>query len=83
MQCTEINKTLSNEFFDLPHYLLGDPPTTNIHRFGEMSIEVFIFIFIALFQLFFNKHLINKLNKLQQVTTTTGNYRKNFLSRHP
>ena len=36
--------TLGNEIIDIPHYLFNNAPTTFSQRFGEVIIEISIFV---------------------------------------
>ena len=50
--------TLSNEIFDLPHYLLGDEPTSFAQRKGEVLFELLEYsTVIALSLLYFRRKL--------------------------
>jgi hypothetical protein len=44
--------TIANEVFDLPHYVLGDEPTTYSQRKGEVIFELFIY-FVVIFSSFY------------------------------
>lgn len=51
--------TITNEFLDLPHFLLGDTATTWNQRSGEICIEIIIFIAVVSLEVF----LFMKLNR--------------------
>jgi hypothetical protein len=42
-----LSLTVCNEVLDLPHYLLGDAPTSLGQRTGEMAIELSIFVVVV------------------------------------
>jgi hypothetical protein len=51
--------TITNEFLDLPHLLLGDTATTWNQRSGEICIEIAIFIAVVSLEVY----LFMKLNR--------------------
>jgi len=57
--------TVCNEVLDLPHYLLGDSPTSLGQRTGEMSIELFIFIVVVTVELVLISSLLKRIRILE------------------
>lgn len=53
--------TLLNEEFDLPHYLLGDPPVSIGHRRGEMFVEFTFFFLVIIIFLYLHNRLLRKI----------------------
>ena len=69
--------TLANEVFDLPHYILGDEPTTYPQRKGEIIFELFIYavvIFAAYF--YFRKKIEKEIKILEGFIPICANCKK-------
>jgi hypothetical protein len=57
--------TVTNEVFDLPHFLMGDQATTWDQRSGEMVIEVTFFILIVGLESVLFWRLFNRIRILE------------------
>jgi hypothetical protein len=57
--------TLLNEFVDLPHLLLGDPPIAPIQRRGEIILEIVFAIFICWLEIWFVQKLRRDIRILE------------------
>ena len=68
--------TLLNEVIDLPHYLLGDPPTSSLHRIGEMSIEVFFALLVFGLEILFIQKLRKDIRILEGLLPICANCKK-------
>lgn len=72
-----VSLTISNEILDLPHYLLGDAPTTYPQRKGEVIIEVltyFIVIFSSYY--YFRKKIEKEIKILEGFIPICANCKK-------
>ena len=57
--------TFTNEFLDLPHFLLGDRATTWGQRNGEICIELLIFIAVISLEVYLFKKLVQRIKILE------------------
>ena len=56
--------TIANEVLDLPHYILGDEPTTFSQRKGEALFELFIYFIVIFFSFYYFRKKIEKEIKI-------------------
>jgi hypothetical protein len=68
--------TATNEFFDLPHLLLGDQPTTWDQRSGEIAIEVIIFVSVITLEIYLFRTLIRRIKILEGFLPICANCKK-------
>jgi len=68
--------TFSNELLDFPHLLFGDQATSFSQRMGEVTIEIFIFIIVAIVQIFILKNLFKRIKILEGFLPTCANCKK-------
>ncbi|MDR4499219.1 MAG: hypothetical protein MRK02_15075 [Candidatus Scalindua sp.] len=68
--------TFSNELFDFPHLIFGDQATSISQRIGEVIIEIFIFIMVAIIQIFILKKLFKRIKILEGFLSTCSNCKK-------
>ena len=69
--------TITNEILDLPHYILGDTPTTFPQRKGEIIFELAIY-FIVIFSAFyyFKKKIEKEIKILEGFIPMCANCKK-------
>jgi len=68
--------TLANEYFDVPHYVLGDAPTTPNQRYGEMLMESIVFVDILIVEYFIMLNLIKRIKMLEGLLPICANCHK-------
>jgi len=69
--------TISNEIFDLPHYLLGDEPTSFAQRKGEVLFELLEYsTIIAVSLMYFRKRLEKEIKILEGFIPICANCKK-------
>jgi len=68
--------TLGNEIIDIPHYILNDAPTSYSQRLGEISIELFIFLIVMVFQIFLFRRLYTQIRLLEGFISICANCKK-------
>jgi len=68
--------TLLNEVIDMPHYILGDPPTSSLHRIGEMSIEIFFALLVFGLEILFIQKLRREIRILEGLLPICANCKK-------
>jgi hypothetical protein len=68
--------TFLNEMIDLPHYLLGDAPTSVTQRMGEMFIELFVFVVIVSLEGLLVNHLLKRIRILEGFLPICANCKK-------
>lgn len=56
---------IADEALDLPHYLLGDPPTSRSQRYGEIAIEIFVAAFFIGLEIAFIQKLRREIKVLE------------------
>jgi len=57
--------TFANEVLDLPHFVLGDMPTTWGQRSGEIAIELIIFMAVVTLEICLFRKLIDRIKILE------------------
>jgi len=68
--------TLLNEVIDMPHYILGDPATSSLHRVGEMSIEIFFALLVFGLEVLFIQKLRREIKILEGLLPICANCKK-------
>jgi hypothetical protein len=68
--------TLLNEVIDMPHYILSDPPTSSLHRIGEMSIEIFFALLVFGLEILFIQKLRREIRILEGLLPICANCKK-------
>jgi hypothetical protein len=68
--------TICNEIFDLPHYLLGDKPTSFDQRTGEVIIELAILTIIMIIEIVLIKKLYHRIRILEGFLPICANCKK-------
>ena len=69
--------TMANEVLDLPHYILGDEPTTYPQRRGEMIFELLIYFIVILSSYYyFRKKLEKEIKILEGFIPMCANCKK-------
>jgi hypothetical protein len=68
--------TICNEIFDLPHYLLGDKPTSFDQRTGEVIIELAILTIIMIIEIVLTKKLYHRIKILEGFLPICANCKK-------
>jgi hypothetical protein len=68
--------TICNEIFDLPHYLLGDKPTSFNQRTGEVIIELAILTIIMIIEIVLIKKLYHRIRILEGFLPICANCKK-------
>jgi hypothetical protein len=69
--------TLANEILDVPHYLLGDNPTSFVQRKGEVILEIFIYtVVISGSYYFFKKKIEAEIKILEGFIPICANCKK-------
>jgi hypothetical protein len=71
-----LSLTVCNEVLDLPHYLLGDAPTSFGQRTGEMAIEVFIFVVVVGVEFAVINNLLKRIRILEGFLPICANCKK-------
>ena len=57
--------TLGNEILDVPHYVFNDSPTLYSQRYGEIIIELFIFVTVMTIQIILYRKLYRRIRILE------------------
>ena len=57
--------TIGNEVIDIPHYVFGDAPTSYSQRYGEIGIELSIFIIVIVIQIMLFRKLYIRIRILE------------------
>ena len=68
--------TLSNEFFDIPHYLFNDKSTSLSQRVGEIVIELMIFATVMIIQVVVLLRLYRRVRILEGFIPICANCKK-------
>jgi len=68
--------TLANEFFDFPHFVLGEAPTTPGQRYGEVILECLIFGSIVGIEYFTIIYLLKRVKILEGLLPICANCHK-------
>ena len=69
--------TVANEILDLPHYLLGDEPTSFAQRKGEVIFELVGYAIVISFSLlYFRKKMENEIKILEGFIPICANCKK-------
>ena len=68
--------TLGNEIIDIPQYVFDDVPTLYSQRIGEMSIELSIFIAVAIIQVIVFRKLYTRIRVLEGFLLICANCKK-------
>jgi len=68
--------TICNEILDLPHYLLGDKPTSFDQRTGEVIIELAILTIIMIIEIVLIKKLYHRIRILEGFLPICANCKK-------
>ncbi len=68
--------TLGNEIIDVPHYVLNDAPTSYSQRFGEIIIELSIFLVVMVVQIVVFKRLYKQIRLLEGFIPICPNCKK-------
>jgi hypothetical protein len=56
--------TIANEILDLPHYILGDEPTSFTQRKGETIFEILIYIIVIISSFYYYRKKLEKEIKI-------------------
>jgi len=57
--------TIGNEIIDIPHYIFNDIPTSYSQRYGEIIIEISIFVLIMGLQIVLFRRLYKRIRLLE------------------
>ena len=57
--------TLGNEIIDIPHHVFNDAPTIYSQRYGEITIELFIFFIVVTIQILLFIKLYKRIRVLE------------------
>ena len=57
--------TVGNEIIDIPHHVFNDAPTLYSQRYGEITIELFIFFIVATIQILLSIKLYKRIRVLE------------------
>jgi len=57
--------TVGNEIIDVPHHVFNDAPTLYSQRYGEITIELFIFFIVATIQILLSIKLYKRIRILE------------------
>ena len=57
--------TVGNEIIDIPHHVFKDAPTLYSQRYGEITIELFIFFIVATIQILLSIKLYKRIRVLE------------------
>jgi len=68
--------TFFNEIWDLPHFLLGDVPTSVGQRAGEVFIELCIFVLVMSIEWLMLTNLLGKIKLLEGFLPICSNCKK-------
>ena len=68
--------TVGNEIIDIPHYVFNDAPTSFSQRYGEIIIELFIFITIMTIQILLFTKLYKRIRFLEGFITVCARCKK-------
>ncbi len=68
--------TITNEVFDLPHFLFHDAATTWHQRTGEIWIELIMFSLVMGIELFFFRRMIQHIRVLEGFLPICANCKK-------
>ncbi len=68
--------TFANEILDLPHFMLGDMPTTWGQRSGEIVIELIIFVAVVTLEICLFRKLIARIKILEGFLPICANCKK-------
>jgi len=68
--------TICNEILDLPHYFLGDKPTSFDQRTGEVIIELAILTIIMIIEIVLIKKLYHRIRILEGFLPICANCKK-------
>jgi hypothetical protein len=68
--------TLLNEVIDMPHYILGDPATSSLHRIGEMSVEIVFALLVFGLEILFIQKLRREIRILEGLLPICANCKK-------
>ena len=68
--------TLGNEFIDIPNMIFNDAPTSYSQRYGEIGIEIFIFIVIMTLQIILLRKLYKRIRLLEGFISICANCKK-------
>jgi hypothetical protein len=68
--------TFLNEMLDIPHYLLGDAPTSVTQRIGEMFIELFVFVVVVSLEVLVINYLLKRIRILEGFLPMCSNCKK-------
>jgi len=68
--------TIGNEFVDIPRILFNDAPTTYNQRYGEIGIEIFIFVIVMALQIILLKRLYKRIRLLEGFISICANCKK-------
>jgi hypothetical protein len=71
-----LSLTVCNEVFDLPHYLLGDAPTSLGQRRGEIALELFIFVVVVGVEFVLINNLLKRIRILEGFLPICANCKK-------
>ena len=71
-----LSLTVTNEVFDLPHFLLHDAATTWHQRTGEICIELIMFSLVIGLELLFFNHMIQRIRVLEGFLPICANCKK-------
>ena len=71
-----LSLTVTNEVFDLPHFLLHDTATTWHQRTGEICIELIMFSLVIGLELFFFSLMIQRIRVLEGFLPICANCKK-------
>jgi len=71
-----VGMTISNELFDLPYLLLGDPPTSLEQRTGEIMIELAILTIIMIIEIVLIRTLYRRIRILEGFLPICANCKK-------
>ncbi len=68
--------TVGNEIIDIPHYVFNNAPTMYSQRFGEIIIEMFIFVTVMTIQILLFKKLYKRIRVLEGFIPICANCKK-------